>query len=89
MKKLVSVFCILMLLCSMLCTNPVAVNAAVTTSDLAPTVTEYPSTKLEVIPGMEGVTIDSYANNGDYILAFGYKNEDIINSICLYLIRVS
>lgn len=76
MKKLVSVFCILMLSCSILHTKPEAVNAAVKASDLTPTVTEYPSTKLEVIPGMEGVIIDSYANNGDYILAFGQDNNN-------------
>lgn len=76
MKKLVSIFCILIILCSNLWMDPVVLNAAITKSDSECTVTENTAMGLKVIPGLEGVTMDSYANKGDYILAYGSSEED-------------
>ena len=76
MKKLVSFFCILLFLCGHIFTNPVVQNTAIAKSDLKCTVTENKAVKMKVIPGLEGVTINSYAYKGDYILAYGSSEKD-------------
>lgn len=76
MKKVIAAVCVMVFLMGPVWSNPVPVNAAVTESGTACVVTEKTVSGLTVISGMEGVRIESYANKGDYILAYGSSTKD-------------